>query len=258
MFNRKPINIESGSLPKRRLLSSQRKVGLWRNPVRVVNSYTYLGLFFSTRHSFAAAMEDTAIRAKKSTIDILSALKKIGCNSPDVFFKLVDTPVLPTLLYAAEIWGYQKYDQLERVHLFACKLFLHVLNKTPNDVVYGELGRYPLWITATTRCLKYWFKLLRQPEKLYARKAYSMLLKMHEGGAVTWVTLVKSIKFVTMVSSKYGYLVVEIIFIFREKKDCTAHVVMDGVITWSQVTSFHCTANTRIILKEKHTLIFYG
>ena len=33
--------------------------------------------------------------------------------------------------------------------------FLHVPNKTPNDVVYGELGRYPLFITATVRFIKY-------------------------------------------------------------------------------------------------------
>ena len=37
-----------------------------------------------------------------------------------------------------------KFDQIERVHLYACKRFLHVLDKTPNDIVYGELGRYPL------------------------------------------------------------------------------------------------------------------
>ena len=45
-----------------------------------------------------------------------------------------------------KIWGYNKYEQIESVHLFACKRFLHVQNKTPNDVVYGELGRYPLFM----------------------------------------------------------------------------------------------------------------
>ena len=39
-----------------------------------------------------------------------------------------------------------KFDQIERVHLYACKRILRVLGKTPNDIVYGELGRYPLWI----------------------------------------------------------------------------------------------------------------
>ena len=113
-------------------------------------------------------MEDTSIRAKKSTLEVLRALKKISCNSPEVFFKLFDAQIVPTLLYAAEIWGYRNYEQIERVHLFACKTFLHVRNKTPNDVVYGELGRYPLFITATVRFIKYWLKLLMQPDNFYS------------------------------------------------------------------------------------------
>ena len=66
-------------------------------------------------------MEDTAIRVRKSAIEILSTLRKIGWNSPDMFFKLFDAQVVPTLLYAAKVWGYENYDQTERVHLFACK-----------------------------------------------------------------------------------------------------------------------------------------
>ena len=58
------------------------------------------------------------------------------------------------------------YEQIERVHLFACKRFSHVRNKTPNDVVYGELGRYPLFTPATVRFVKYWLKLLRQTDNL--------------------------------------------------------------------------------------------
>ena len=81
-------------------------------------------------------------------------------------------------------------EQIERVHLFACKKFLHVRNKTPNDV-YGELGRYPLFITATVRFIKYWLKLLMQQDNFYSRKAYKMLLALHNRGKTTWVSLVK-------------------------------------------------------------------
>ena len=69
----------------------------------MVNKYKYLRLTFSTGHSFAAAMKDTSIRAKKSKLEVLRALKKISCNSPEVFFKLFDAQIVPTLLYAAEI-----------------------------------------------------------------------------------------------------------------------------------------------------------
>ena len=67
--------------------------------LEVVNTYKYLGLIFSTGHSFTAAMEeDIAIRAKKGTTEILRTLKKNGCNSPVIFFKLFDAQIAPTLL----------------------------------------------------------------------------------------------------------------------------------------------------------------
>ena len=72
-------------------------------------------------------------------------------------------------------------------------------NKTPNDIVYGELGRYPLWINAAMRVVKYWFRLLKQPSNMYSRKAYLMLLNMHEKGHKTWVTRVKQILY------EYGF-----------------------------------------------------
>ena len=37
-----------------------------------------------------------------------------------------------------------KFDQIERVHLYACKRFLHVLDKTLNDIVYGETWQISL------------------------------------------------------------------------------------------------------------------
>ena len=86
-----------------------------------------------------------------------------------------------------------KFDQIERVHLYACKLFLHVLDKTPNDIVYGELGRYPLWITSISKSIKYWFRLLKQPENFWSKKAYNMSLGLHEKGYVTWVTRIKTV-----------------------------------------------------------------
>ena len=104
--------------------------------------------------------------------------------------KLFDAQIVPTLLYAAEIWCYRNYEQIESVHLFACKKVLHVRNKTPNGVVYGELGRYPLFITATVRFIKYWLKLLMQPD-FYSRKVYKMLLALHNRGKTTWVSHVK-------------------------------------------------------------------
>ena len=77
------------------------------------------------------------------------------------------------------------YEQIEST-FFACKRFLLVRNKTPNDVVYGELGRYPLFIPATVRFVKYWLKLLRQTDNLYSKESYKMLLIMQNNMGVTY------------------------------------------------------------------------
>jgi hypothetical protein len=172
-------------------LSAKEKWTLNTAQLEVVNSYKYLGLTFSTKLSFSAAMEETSVKAKKCTIEILRTLNKIKCNSPDIFFKLFDAQVVPTLMYAAEVWGHKAYDRIEQVHLYACKRFLHVINRTPKDLLYGELGRYPLWILSMSRCVKYWMKLLKQPENFISKKAYKMLVSMDENGYVTWATRIK-------------------------------------------------------------------
>ena len=77
------------------------------------------------------------------------------------------------------------------MHLFACKKFLHVRNNTPNDVVYGELGRYPLFITATFRFIKFWLKLLMQPDNFYSGKAYKLLFALHSRGKTTLMSHVR-------------------------------------------------------------------
>ena len=53
--------------------------------------------------------------------------------------------------------------------MFAFKLFLNVPIKTP-VTVYGELGHYPLYVLFMIRCVEYWFRLLRQPDRFCSRK----------------------------------------------------------------------------------------
>ena len=156
--------------------------------VNVVNSYKYLGVFLSSRLSFAHACDDLASRAKKAVYLIFRALWKFGDFSLPIFFKLFDSQVTPILLYASEIWGLQIHDSIEKVHLFALKKLLQVSPRTPNTMVYGETGRYPLYINAYVNCIKYWLRLTRLSSNRLPRKAYNMLLSIHDEGKHCWVT----------------------------------------------------------------------
>ena len=62
------------------------------------------------------------------------------------------------------------------------KRYLGVDRRTPNDFVYGEVGRFPIQINASVRCIRYWLKLTRMKEHRLPLKTYKMLLNMDQRG----------------------------------------------------------------------------
>jgi hypothetical protein len=80
-------------------------------------------------------------------------------------------------LYGSEVWGVGKNDNIEKVHLQFLKRILGVRVTTPNCLVYGELGRYPLDINIKCRMLCFWSRLMTT-EKL-SSKIYKLLLKLY-------------------------------------------------------------------------------
>ena len=161
--------------------------------LEVVNQYKYLGVIFSTGLSFSFALKDMAARARKGVIGILRLLWSFGNQSPRLFFKLFDSQIQPILTYGSEVWGLiADYSIIERVHLFAIKRYLNVSIRTPNALVYGETGRYPLFINVYIRQIKYWLTLTRMSEDRIPRKCYRMLYSLHCRDKNNWVSTVRS------------------------------------------------------------------
>ena len=63
--------------------------------------------------------------------------------------------------------------------LFRCE------QETPNDFVYGEVGRFPIQINAVVRCVRYWLKLTRMEERRLTLRAYKMLLNLDQREKLT-------------------------------------------------------------------------
>ena len=68
---------------------------------------------------------------------------------------MFDKTSLPILLYGSKIRGFENIDIIERVHLRFCKLILHLKQSTPNFMVYGELGRYPISVIMKVRMTRF-------------------------------------------------------------------------------------------------------
>ena len=159
--------------------------------LEIVNQYKYLGVIFSTGLTFSYAHEDMANRAKKGVVGILKLLWTLGDQSPKLFFKLFDCQIQPMLTYGSEVWGLIADNRIiERIHLFAIKRLLNVSPRTPNALVYGETGRYPLYIFTYTRCIKYWLNILRMQEDRIPLKSYKMLYNMHCNNKNNWASSV--------------------------------------------------------------------
>ena len=57
---------------------------------------------------------------------------------------MFDTMVASILLYGCEIWGFKNIDTIESLLLQFNKIILGVKKSTPNCILYGELGRFPI------------------------------------------------------------------------------------------------------------------
>ena len=105
--------------------------------------------------------------------------------------KIFDALVAPILLYGSEVLGFEKNDNIEKVHLQFLKKNLGVRITTPNFLVYGELGRYPLIVNITCRMLCFWSKLVSS-EKL-SNKIYNLIYNLHKNGTndLKWIDFIK-------------------------------------------------------------------
>ena len=108
-------------------LSVKEKCVFGNQRLEVVNLYKYLGFIFSTKLSFDVATNGEHLtRVRRGTFEIIKTLRKLGCSSPSLFFKLFDAQIVPSLLYGSEMCGIKARESIENVHIQACKLFLNV------------------------------------------------------------------------------------------------------------------------------------
>ena len=184
-------------------LAAKEKWTYGESQLEVVNMYKYLGIYLSTRLSFSHTQCDLASKARNGTSALFKLLWSIGEHSPGVFFKLFDAQIKPILTYGSEIWGLvQDQEEIERVHLSSIKRFLGLHPKAPRQVVYGESGRYPLYICTYIRCIKFWLHLASLDRSRYPSKAYKMLLSLQSQNYTTWACSVRNILF------RYGFGVI--------------------------------------------------
>ena len=142
--------------------------------VEIVKEFKYLGILFTQNGRFVQNTKKLADIACKSMH--LLRRRIVNLNLPiDCQLKLFDQTVVPILLYGCEIFGFENIYAIEKIHLQFLKSIFKLKKSTPNVMVYGEFGRYPLEILVKIRMVKFWFKLLSGKNTKIACTMYKLL-----------------------------------------------------------------------------------
>lgn len=189
------------------LSSTQKTIKYDNHIIEYVPQYTYLGITFCSNGKFNTAIEELHKKGLKVFFKLIKMLKPLPTIKTSLH--LFDHLIKPILLYGCEIWGptnfklpksqtedptcnynYWKNVQYkfpiehkfinnsdnayEKLHLKFCRDILGVNSKTTNAGVYGELGRFPLYIDIIKQCQSYLDHLKSNTQNTILRKVFDL------------------------------------------------------------------------------------
>ena len=159
--------------------------------IEVVNDFNYLGTCFNYTGTFCLNQEVLTGKGLKALNVFLYKIKNY-CISPKILCQLFDAFVGSILSYSCEVWGFNKCKNIEKIHLKFLKLLLGVKKSTSSMAVYGETGRYPLYINRYVRMVKYWGNVLKT-DNIIMKTMYNDMLEKQKNGQKNWASQIKNI-----------------------------------------------------------------
>lgn len=161
------------------------------NILEIVDSYKYLGIFFSKTGSFLMARKHIAEQARKALYYLYTRINNL--NLPiDLQIKLFDHTILPILTYGCEVWGFENIQILERIHAEFLRTITKTKKSTPYYMLFAELGRYPLEITIKIRMIGFWTRIISGKETKLSYLLYNTI-KDTLNLQSKWINYVKQI-----------------------------------------------------------------
>ena len=78
--------------------------------------------------------------------------------------------------YGAEIFGNHECKNIEKIHCKFLRKVLCVKTNTNLDGVFGELGRFPMYMRRNILMITYWLKIISSNDSSIIKLTYNMLL----------------------------------------------------------------------------------
>ena len=160
--------------------------------IALQDSYPYLGVIFNYNGNFCTARKKLLDQANKALYALYGKIRNLAIPI-DVRLKLFDSLITPIFVYSCEVLGFENKQGIEKMHLQYCKRILNLRSSTPNFMVYGEIGRFPVEIVIKLRMATFWNNMLCNNNKL-SSIMYRLMFKLHQSNPIhfKWI--------------QYGYL----------------------------------------------------
>ena len=160
--------------------------------LEVAYDYVYLGIKVNFNGKFKKAIKHLYDTASRAMFVVLKKGSTLQLDF-DTTLQLFDSTVVPILLYGSEVWGFTIIDLVERLHLRFLKLLLKIRKSTPNCMVYGETGRFPLDIVIKCRLISYWYKCINGDKQKWSFHMYTIMHTLCNDNIMTckWITFVQ-------------------------------------------------------------------
>lgn len=164
-------------------------------PINIVDDFKYLGVVFTKNGRLINAIKENIRSATKALHSLWVSFREK--NIPlDCQLELAEKIIEPILLYGSEVWGYENFALIEQFRLKYLKNITKVRQSTPNYMVYGETGTFPLSVKIKIRMIKFWKRLVTGKTDKISFQIYRAMLNdqiTNNKGNYTWLNAIKNI-----------------------------------------------------------------
>lgn len=130
----------------------------------MVGEYKYLGVWFTTKNVFSTHVKRMAAKARKAINTVWGIWKRARINRLSKRLYLLETLVRSGGMYGAELWGWDKWEAIEKVQSRYTKMAMGLNVNTPAYIWMMEAGRGSVEIETRARAGKYLVEIMKMEE----------------------------------------------------------------------------------------------
>ncbi|UYV65222.1 hypothetical protein LAZ67_3003636 [Cordylochernes scorpioides] len=130
----------------------------------VTTKYLYLGHPLSSANSLNKVASHYKGKALAAIGAVWQVLTKSKMNSLNAAMRLLDSTVLPHMLYAAPCWALNQVTVVDQVQNIFLRRYLNLPKYTPGFMLRMECGRVSQEVIITKQVLRFWVRIMKIEE----------------------------------------------------------------------------------------------